>query len=77
MRRFYDRCGVEIKAGYKTFYGHVMSQPEADQYNGYTELIERAEASGQQDTAEFYKNLRHKYIVNLTLWDEKYSKKGA
>lgn len=50
MRRFFDRCEIEIKAGYKTFYGHVMSQPEADQYNGYTELIEKAEASGQSET---------------------------
>lgn len=60
-----DRVGVEIKAGYRMWNGHIMSKSEADNYNGFTRAIEKAEANGWKKDAEFYRDQRHKFILTL------------
>lgn len=62
----YTDCnGVEIKAGYRMWNGHIMSQSEADNYNSFTQAIEKAEANGWKKDAEFYRDQRHKFTLTL------------
>ena len=60
-----DRNGVEIKAGYRMWNGHIMSQSEADHYNSFTAKIEYAEKIKNSELAEFYKDQRHKFTLTL------------
>ncbi len=55
--KHYDRAGVEITAGYKTFTGATMTQQDADQYNRMTEEIDWKEKAGRE--CEYLKNCRH------------------
>ena len=65
MKKYYDHCGVEIKAGYRMWNGHIMTTAEANHYNGFTKTIEIAEQNKNTCKAELYKNLRHKFTLTL------------
>lgn len=65
MKKYFDRCGVEICAGYRLWNGYILTSADARNYNSFTEEIERLEAAGFIQDAEFIKDCRHKFMSNL------------
>jgi len=49
-----------VSAGYRTYTGHILTAPEAEALNKYSEEIVRERYPA---TVEFLKDQRHRYFV--------------